>query len=251
MRKMKYVLPLRPEEEVELEIYSRCKDRQKLIKELSYKYIGQYTKCLNEIFNEQYRKTTMDSRIVRKKALPFYITVYSKYSLSNDEVYAISESYKWWFQVDSHPTKEDFLGYLRWCYCQIGDIGKIEDRMRLYEHLDDSLMIILDVDPEELGFDPSILALTKSFNVQTEGGKYQTVIKAYTDFDIITSGSNPLSIEEVRSIAVAHREAEACVCEGEESATCSEFLRYWERSGFARKIKLYEYHDGFLEIEIK
>lgn len=229
-----------PAEELEYQYYSGCENRQKNIKELSKQYVEKHVKC--ETYKEHYR-TVMDSRIK--------INVYSKYPLSNEEIYAISSSYQHMSQFESCLMKDDFSGYLTWCYSEFEDIRNIENRIHLYEYWEDYLLIILDVEPEKLGFDATIIEWTKYFNVKKDTGKYQTLIKAYTDFDILVTSVKPLLIKEVISIVKSHKKAQSYVIEGEIGATCREFLSALKDTEVSREIKSYEYHYSFLAIEIK
>lgn len=229
-----------PMEELEYQFYSGCENRQKNIKEISKKYVEQHVKCAP--YKEHYKTVMVASRIK--------IHLYSKYPLSNEEIYAISSSYQHMSQFESCLLKDDFLGYLTWCYSEFEDIRNIENRIQLYEYWEDYLLIILDVEPENLGFDANIIKWTKYFNVKKDG-KYKTLIKVYTDFDIIVTSVKPLLIKEVVAIAKAHKKAQSCGLQGESGATCSEFSSALKDTGVSREIESYEYHYSFLAIEIK
>lgn len=220
---------------------SKNENRRKVIEELSKQYIAQHTKCLNEVFRQYYRKTI----IYKEKQ---NITVYSKLPLSDMQVYAISQSYK---NTGADKTQEDFVWYFERYYSEFDDIRSIENRINLYDYIDDYLLIILDVNPEELGFDPTVIKMTKFFNVKKDNGQYQTIIKAYTNFDIIVNSSKAISIDEVISISNAYRKANSYVCGGEDGVTCSEFISSLKDTGCSKNIKLYKYNNGFLVIEFE
>ncbi len=220
---------------------SKNENRRKVIEELSKQYIEQHTKCLNEVFRQHYRKTI----IYKEKQ---NITVYSKLPLSDMQVYAISQSYK---NTGPDKTREDFVWYFERYYSEFDDIRSIENRISLYDYIDDYLLIILDVNPEELGFDPTVIKMTKFFNVKKDNGQYQTTIKAYTDFDIIVNSEKRISIDEVISISNAFRKANSCIGECEEGVSCSEFISALKNIGCSINIKSYKYYSGFLTIEFE
>lgn len=234
------IIPMRPLEEFREELKTGCKNRQELLERVSNKYINENVVCLNEIFNTDYRKTVLVSHS-RKSA--FYITVYSGKALSELTVYAIGMSYR-----HNFPVKRDFLRYMMSFYPEIKDF---KSRIRLYEHVEGGLTIVLDVQPEKLGFDPLVMMWTKSFNSEQEGGKFKTVIKLYIDFDIVVTSNSPLSVEDVMNIAKSYYEAHSWVLEGEFDATCEEVSTVLQRTAFSRKINSYGYQNGFLAIGIE
>ncbi|MCI8362629.1 MAG: hypothetical protein HFJ41_05860 [Clostridia bacterium] len=219
---------------------SKDENRRKVIQKLSKQYIAEHTKCLNEVFRQYYRKTI----IYKEKQ---NITVYSKLPLSDMQVYAISQSYK---NTRAYRTREDFVWYFERYYSEFDDIRSIKNRISLYDYIDDYLLIILDVNPEELGFDPTVIKMTKLFNVKKDNGQYQTIIKAYIDFDIIVNSRKPISIDEVISISKAFTKANSFIWEGEDGATCSEFVSALKDTGCSKNIKSYKYNNG-LTIEFE
>lgn len=228
----------RPVIEIMEEIETGCEDRSKILESVSNRYIEENVECLNEVFNTDYRKTVVVSRLGKTT---FHITVYSGEVLSNLTVYAIAMSYQ------DNSTVESFLHYMREFYPEIKDF---ESRMRLYEHVEGGLIIVLDVDPEKLGLDPTVMQWTKVFNANQDDGTFKTVIKAYNDFDIVVTSNRPITIEDVKNIAQSHQEAQSWVCAGEGGATLSEFCSVLRKNAFYKTINSYEYHYGFLAIEI-
>lgn len=215
---------------------SKDENRRKVIQKLSKQYISEHTKCLNEVFRQHYRKTI----IYKEKQ---NITVYSKLPLSDMQVYAISQSYK---NTRAYKTREDFIFYFERYYSEFDDIKSIKDRISLYDYIDDYLLIILDVNPEELGFDTTVIKMTKLFNVKKDNGQYQTIIKVYIDFDIIVNSREPISIDEVISISNAFRKANSYVWKGEDGPTCSEFISELKDMGCSKNIKSYKYDNGLM-----
>lgn len=229
-------IPMRPLAEIREELKIGCKNRKEILKRVSDRYIEENVNCLNEVFNTNYRKTVLVEHSI-------YITVYSGEVLSNLIVYAIGMSY----QCDN-PEKINFLQYIESFYPEIKDF---ESRMRLYEECENGLMIVLDIDPEKLGLNPSVMQWTKTFNAEQSDGKFKTVIKLYSDFDIVVTSNLPITLKEVINIAQSHKEAQSWGCLGEEGATLNEVYSVLQRTGFSKKINSYEYHYGFLAIEIE
>lgn len=233
-------IPMRPLAEIEEELKTGCKNRKKILKRVSNRYIEENVDCLNEVFNTNYRKTVL---VEHSRTTDFYITVYSNKVLSNLIVYAIGMSYQ-----RDNPAKINFLQYIKSFYPEIKDF---ESRMRLYEHVENGLIIVLDIDPEKLGLNPSVMQWTKTFNAEQGDGTFKTVIKPYIDFDIVVTSNLPITVKDVINIAQSYKEAQSWVINGEEGATLEEVSSVLQRTEFSKKINAYEYHYGFLAIEIE
>lgn len=213
---------------------------------LADKYVETYAKIMNEK-NEKGYKTILDSCIKK----PFYITIYSKQTISNIEAYAISTSYRQYYGYVTYPTESNVLGYLKSFY---PEVSYLCDRVKLFENNGNGLIIVLDIDPKLIKIDPEVIRLTKVFNEKSDNNKYKSILKAYIDFDIVVYTKFELCISDVNDIISAHRTAQSWAGEFEQAATCSEFLLAMEKSNFRKKIdkiKSYEYQHGFLTIEFE
>lgn len=233
-------IPIRPLEEVMEEIKTGCKNRKKILKRVSNRYVKENVDCLNEVFNTNYRKTVL---VEHSRTTDFYITVYSSEVLSNLIVYVIGMSYQ-----RNKPAKRNFLQYMQSFYPEIKDF---KSRMRLYEHVENGLIIVLDVDPEKLGLNPSIMQWTKTFNAEQGDGTFRSVIKFYIDFDIVVTSNLPITLMDVINIVKSYKKAQSWVWRGEESATLDEVSSVLQRTEFSKKITSYEYHYDFLAIKIE
>lgn len=237
----RFGVPIRPFEEIIEELKTGCNNREKILKSVSNRYIEENVDCLNEVFNTNYRKTVL---VEHSRTTDFYITIYSSKVLSNLIVYAIGMSYD-----RDNPAKINFLQYMKSFYPEI--IKDFESRMRLYEHVENGLIIVLDIDPEKLGLNPLFMQLTKTFNVEQGDGTFKTVIKPYIHFDIVVTSNLPITVNDVLNIAQSHREAQIYVYGGEDGVTLDEFSSVLRKTEFSKKINSYEYHCGFLAIEIE
>ncbi len=233
-------IPMRPLAEIMEELETGCENREEILNRVSNRYIEENVDCLNEVFNTNYRKTVLVKHL---RATEFYITIYSSEVLSELTVYAIGMSYQ-----RDNPTKRDFLQYMKSFYPEIKDF---ESRMQLYEHVENGLIIVLDINPEKLGLNPSVMQWTKTFNAEQSDGTFKTVIKPYIDFDIVITSNLPITIKDVINIAQSYKEAQSWVCDGEEGATLDEVSSVLQKTEFSKKINSYEYHYGFLAIEIE
>lgn len=240
---------IKPVEESEMEVSTGCKDRRKNLEELSIRYLEKNAKCLNEVYKDSYRKTVINS-CTRTKEPAFYINIYSKKPLSNLEVYAIYMTYKNESRCNSNLNKTNFLSFLKWCYAEFEEIKEIEKRISLYEYFNDSLIIVLDVEPKELGFDTQAMKLTLKFNEKQSNGKYETVIKVSTIHNIIVITNEPISPKAIIKIKDAYIEAQLCrKCEWE-NATSDEFAMALNKKEIYKDIGEFEYGSGFLKFEI-
>lgn len=240
----KIIVPLpRPVEETIIEVCTGCKNRKIIINILSEEYVKEHVKHLNEDFiNEDFNccsKKTVFTPFSKKSN--FNITVYSETPISNNVIYAIGVSYSHATNIVEKPPEREFLKCLDRFYHDFQDISSIKNRITLYSYSIDGLIIILDTEPEKLGFNPAIMSITKLFNSKDENGKYKTIIKVYVDFDIIVISSFPLSVEKVKDIAIAYRSVANCMLDGEDDVSCNEFLDALKDDEFSRKLKKYEY----------
>lgn len=250
-------VPLMPLEEIKEELKQKMEtgssNREKILENVSEKYIREHADCLNEVCSIDcrktivYRKTVLVSYIEETK---FNIIVYSGEDLSKLTIYAISSSYQSARSPNKPPMKSDFLVAMRWLYPEIQDF---ETRMHLYEYVEDGLIIVLDFEPEKLGFDPKIMKMTKTFNSAQSDGKFKTVIKYCIDFDIVVTSAFPLSLEDVKNIGQSYAQAQNFVSKWEDSGRFDAFLNSLLKTitGYRGKINLYEYHNSFLEIGIE
>lgn len=236
----KFRIPMRPLAEIREELETGCNNREEILKRVSNRYIEDNVDCLNEVFNTDYRKTVL---VEHSRTTEFYITVYSHKALSELTVYAIGMSYQ-----RDNPTKKHFLWYMKSFYPEIKDF---ESRMHLYEHVENGLIIVLDIVPEKLGLNPLVMQWTKAFNAKQGDGRFKTIIKPYLDFDIVVTSNLPITVEDVINIAQSYKTAQSWVCSGEDNATFEEVSSVLQKTEFSKKINSYEYHYGFLAMEIE
>lgn len=238
----------RPICEILLEVSKKLvKSRKKIVRKLSNEYAKNYIECLNEIFNVDYKKTVF---YPSDKNPSFSITIYSKYKLSKQLVYMISEAYLYASQKFKVAPRRRFLDYLNMFYREFESITDIKNRITLYEHIENGLIIILDVVPETLGFNSEIMHYTKIFNSKQDNGKFKTIIKTYIDIDIIAISSNPISLSEVKSIIKSYRTSKSYMLEEEGAVEYDDFIENLDNVELSNKIKSFDYHCGYLIIEI-
>ena len=223
------------------------KERKKIVKKLSNEYAENYIECLNETFNVDYKKTVF---YPSDKNPSFSITIYSKYKLSKELVYMISEAYLYASQKFRIAPRRRFLDYLDLFYREFESITDIKNRITLYEHVENGLIIILDVVPETLGFNSEIMHYTKLFNSKQDNGKFKTIIMVYIDIDIIAISINPLSLSEVKSIIRSYRKSQCCMIRGEGAVEYGDFIDNLNNVELSNKIKSYDHYSTYLTIEI-
>lgn len=236
--KIRDIRVFEPMQEIRHQYYANC-DRKSAIRHLSEQYVNEHEIKCETI--EQNKKILIDTDT------DTCINVYSSCNMSKEAIYAIAASYKHISQFTRNL--KEFLQYLKKFYGkEIEELEDIENRTHLCEYLNNDIVIAVDVEPESLGFDKKVINWTRYFNLRKDL-KYHTAIKAYEDFEILVISDKKIEINTAIAIARAHRKAQSCIWDTEESAMPEELYE----SGLKREvnIKRYEYNYNFLEIEIK